>query len=300
MMKISGTFLDEITCDIPSNNWGRKEWEQDFKIMQSVGIDTVILIRAGLRNMATFPSETLRKEVNILPVYEDLAQMFLELAQDCQMSFYFGTYDSNKFWHEGNSAREVEINKKLIDEIWNRYGHFKCFKGWYITNEIGRYNEDETKCLLEISRYCKKLSGLQTIISPYLHGKKLFTEQISTDQHRHDWDSILGQLEGNIDIVAFQDGHVDFHELPEYLAINSELIRKHGMEAWSNAETFDRDMPFRFPPIDWRKLRYKLEAAQHAEMTKLITFEFSHFMSPQSCWPGAQNLFNRYCEYIAK
>ena len=48
-MKITGTFLDEITHDIPSNNWGRVEWAQDFKLMKAIGIDTVILIRAGCR-----------------------------------------------------------------------------------------------------------------------------------------------------------------------------------------------------------------------------------------------------------
>jgi len=49
MLRITGTFLDEITYDIPSNNWGRAEWERDFRVMKDIGIDTVILIRAGLR-----------------------------------------------------------------------------------------------------------------------------------------------------------------------------------------------------------------------------------------------------------
>jgi hypothetical protein len=28
------------------------------------------------------------------------------------------------------------------------------------------------------------------------------------------------------------------------------------------------------------------------------SFEFSHFMSPQSSWPAANNLFDRYVEYF--
>lgn len=28
------------------------------------------------------------------------------------------------------------------------------------------------------------------------------------------------------------------------------------------------------------------------------TFEFSHFMSPQSAWPAAANLFRRYCRHV--
>ena len=43
---------------------------------------------------------------------------------------------------------------------------------------------------------------------------------------------------------------------------------------------FDRDMPIKFFPIKFDKLRLKLEAAQRAGYDKAITFEFSHFMSP--------------------
>jgi hypothetical protein len=55
-------------------------------------------------------------------------------------------------------------------------------------------------------------------------------------------------------------------------------------------------MPIKFPPADWRYLRLKMEAAT-ATAEKLITFEFSHFMSPHSCYPAAHNLFRRYCEH---
>ena len=41
-MKITGTFLDEISHDIPSSNWGPEEWAADFDAMKADGIDTVI------------------------------------------------------------------------------------------------------------------------------------------------------------------------------------------------------------------------------------------------------------------
>lgn len=44
----------------------------------------------------------------------------------------------------------------------------------------------------------------------------------------------------------------------------------------------------------------KMTAAEKAGVDKLITFEFSHFMSPQSCWPAARTLFERYCEHLAQ
>jgi hypothetical protein len=299
MLRISGTFLDEITHDIPSNNWGREEWARDFGIMKSIGIDTVILIRAGYRKTATFPSQVLQREVGIYPVYSDLAAMFLDLAEENGLDFYFGTYDSGKFAREGNPQREVEVGKAFVDEVWQRYGHRKAFKGWYLTFEISRRQPEFVRCLRELGSHCKGLSpNLPTMISPYIAGRKIAKDPITVEQHYLDWDDILATLAGVVDIVAFQDGHVDYEALPEYLAANRELASKHGMHSWSNVETFDRDMPFQFPPIDWRKLWWKMTAAEAAGFEKLITFEFSHFLSPQSSWPASAALFRRYCQHF--
>ena len=101
-----------------------------------------------------------------------------------------------------------------------------------------------------------------------------------------------------MDIVAFQDGHVDFHELPDYLSVNKALADAHGLESWTNAESFDRDMPIKFLPIKWEKLWMKLEAAKKAGVSKAITFEFSHFMSPNSAYPQAHHLYERYREWM--
>jgi hypothetical protein len=298
-MKITGTFLDEITHDIPSNNWGKKDWEEEFAIMKSIGIDTVIMIRAGYKKIATFASKVLQKKMDIFPVYADLVDMFLELSEKNEMSFFFGTYDSGQFRLDHNPQKEIDIALPFIDEVWQRYGHRKAFKGWYLTYELGKKEQDSLKCLREVGTHCKQAGGnLPILISPYLHGAKQFKDPITIEQHQADWDEMLSQLRGIVDIVAFQDGQVGFDVLPDYLEVNRMLIEKYDMTAWSNLETFDRDMPFNFPPIDWRKLYWKLLATEKAGMEKVITFEFSHFMSPKSSWPAAKHLFNRYCEHL--
>ena len=37
-MRITATFLDEISFDIPHHNWGRDEWDRDFAAMKAMGI----------------------------------------------------------------------------------------------------------------------------------------------------------------------------------------------------------------------------------------------------------------------
>ena len=57
-------------------------------------------------------------------------------------------------------------------------------------------------------------------------------------------------------------------------------------------------MPIRILPIDWRNLKMKIDTAESSGIEKLITFEFSHFMSPNSRYPSARILFERYREII--
>ncbi|NJD19078.1 MAG: DUF4434 domain-containing protein [Gemmatimonadetes bacterium] len=296
--RITGTFLDEITHDIPTQNWGPAEWARDFDAMKAIGIDTVILIRAGYREMATFDSVVLRREAGILPVREDLVDLFLAEAERCGMAFYFGTYDSGRWWVGGEYQREVDVNRAFSDEVAERYGARPAFRGWYISHEINAFDDGMMKVYEQLSAHLRALKPLPILISPYIKGVKQFArEALSLDEHAREWDQAFARLEGHVDIVAFQDGNVSFQELPRYLAANRELAAKRGIRCWSNVESFDRDMPIKFPPLDIRKLRFKIERAAEIGAEKLITFEFSHFMSPNSIYPAAHALYRRYREW---
>jgi hypothetical protein len=142
-----------------------------------------------------------------------------------------------------------------------------------------------------LGAHCKAVSGnLPVLISPYIDGKKNHSEfadkqvdgPITTEALEREWNQIFEGIKGAVDIVAFQDGHVDYDELVDFLKINKRLC----------------DMPIRFLPIKWDKLKLKLDLAAQAGIENAITFEFSHFMSPQSMYPSAGHLYNRYKEYL--
>lgn len=309
-MRIKGTFLDEISHDIPHQNWGEEEWDRDFGYMKSAGIDTVILIRCGYRRWQTFPSEVLTLEEGCYTPPVDLVEMYLRLSDKWGMSFYFGLYDSGKYWDRGDYHEEAAINYKVIDEVWKKYGHYKSFSGWYISQECSRKTGKIIDLYASLGKYCKEVSGgLPTMISPYIDGAKNISqytsvtgkeESVSLDTHAREWDEIFAGIKGAVDIVAFQDGHVEYDQLVDFLTINKKLADRYGLECWTNSETFDRDMPIKFLPIKWEKLHLKLNLAQKAGYENAITFEFSHFMSPQSAYLQAGHLYNRYTEYIRK
>lgn len=313
-MKIKATFLDEISHDIPHQNWGEKEWDADFAYMKAVGIEMVVLIRSGYKRWQTFQSEVLSVQEKCYAPPLDLVEMFLKLCDKYNMQFYFGLYDSGRywedkdFWENGNYEREVNVNKNLIEEVWKKYGHHKSFAGWYLSQECSRNNGKIIEMFATLGKYCKQISGgLPTLISPYIDGKKNISqytsetsrnEAVTLESHEAEWNKIFAGIQGAVDIVAFQDGHVEYDELVDFLKINKKLCDKHGLQCWTNSETFDRDMPIKFLPIKWEKLKLKLELAAKAGIENAITFEFSHFMSPQSMYLSAGHLYKRYKEYI--
>ena len=122
-------------------------------------------------------------------------------------------------------------------------------------------------------------------------------DAVSLIAHEEEWNEIFQGIHGAIDAVAFQDGHIDYADLDSFFNVNKKLADRYGLQCWTNAESFDRDMPIKFLPIKFEKLRLKLEAARRAGYDKAITFEFSHFMSPQSSYIQAHHLYNRYQEY---
>jgi len=308
-LKITGTFLDEISHDIPHQNWGEKEWDLDFRYMKSMGIDTVIMIRSGYRKFVTYPSEYLLKKKGCYMPSVDLLDMYLRLAEKYGMKFYFGLYDSGRYWDTGDMSWEVEDNKYVIDEVWKNYGSkYKSFQGWYISGEISRKTKGAIGAFHAMGQQCKDVSGgLPTFISPWIDGKKAVeaakgditkANAVSVQEHEREWGEIFDGIHDVVDACAFQDGHIDYDELDAFFSVNKKMADKYGMKCWTNAETFDRDMPIRFFPIKFDKLRLKLEAAKRAGYEKGITFEFSHFMSPQSAYLQAGHLYNRYKEYF--
>ncbi len=304
-LPITGTFIDEVTHDIPAHNWGRAEWEREFDTFVSAGLDTVILIRAGWGERLSFPSATIARRVAVLPVYADMPELFLQLADQRNLAFYFGLYDSGYYWHRHDWGTEVALNREFAREVWDRYGSHSSFRGWYLPHETADTSVRIIDINAALAEHVRSVADLPVLISPYWHGRvdhgeapdqRGRTAALSVDEHAAQWDEIFSRLSGLVSHCAFQDGTAYEADLPDFWRAAKEVAGRHSIELWANVETFDRDMPIDFPPIEWRKLVNKLQAAEQ-HVSKAITFEFSHFLSPHSMWPSARTLFDRYQEY---
>jgi hypothetical protein len=293
MKGITGTFIDEITWDIPPQNWSFEDWRRDIDAMQAIGIDTLIIIRGGLRDRCTFPSKVVGWNQDY-----DLAGFFFEETARRGMKLFFGTYDSasSSGGHEIRWREEFALNKPFIEEVLARYGHFESFYGWYVTQEFGAIRPGARELFLAIGGLCKELTpDKKILISPFYPSRLLYPKDpVVPAQFREDWLRTLRGLRV-VDYCAFQDGTAPLSELEAYVAAAHSACEEAGIILWNNVETFSRDFPIKFPPQDFRIIKEKLRITD-PYVAKHITFEFSHFMSPNSVYPAAANLYKRYRE----
>ncbi len=294
-MRITGTFIDEITFDIPPHNWGREDWAKEFQVFKDIGIDTVIIIRGGYKRRSVFPSKVVGDSYA-----PDLAQIFLDEAQRHGINLFFGIFDSGLFglqkWDDWKE--ELVINRRFIDEVQERYGDHPAFHGWYISHETSILIAGIREFYDNISAYMKETTPQKPVlISPYYSSGVVHQESNmvrTMEQFADEWRLILSESAA-VDICAFQDGTAPLDKLPNYMAAIKEVCKETGKAFWNNTESFSRDFPIKFPPTDYRTLFEKLRVTSPF-VEKQITFEFSHFLSPNSIWPAARNLFERYRE----
>jgi hypothetical protein len=297
---ITGTFLDEIGHDLPSSNWGPEEWTRDFVAMKADGIDTVVLARGGFRDRAAFDSPVLRKRHPHLIVETDLAGLFVSLAERNDMDLWFGTYDLGESPSATSAQQDIDLEREFADEVWERYGRSSAFRGWYLSQPIDAFDETTMRQCEDVSAHLRQLSALPVMIAPRSHlGGLSGQAPITLNEHERKWSGALAHLKGCVDVIAFRDGGVPLAQLSDFLSVNAKLAREQGIESWSNVESLDSELSTRTLPIAWPKLRFKMEAALAAGATKLITFEYAHFLSPHSMFNSAHTLHKRYREWLA-
>jgi hypothetical protein len=291
---ITGSFIDEITYDIPSSNWTKKEWCRDLDNMKKIGIDTLIFIRGGFYGRTIYPSSHFGTENT-----DDFAGFIMTEAAKRKMDVFMGLHISTLDWSGGDAKGEIARNRHFLDEVYTRYKGIPSFKGWYIPQEASRDELNITEVMKGLSYLCKeKDSTMPVLISPYFN-TYVTGGDFTVEQHAEEWHSIFSRCSEQIDICAFQDGSAPMETMSEYLSATKKLCDEFNIRHWVNTETFERDVRKMYYPIPFDILRQKLDMHK-AYAEKVITFEFSHFLSPQSIYPSARNLNRLYRDFYKR
>ena len=290
---ITGTFIDEITYGIPEANWTNGQWAAELDNMAELGIDTLIFIRGAFEDKCVYPSKifpTLKDED------DDFAGFIFREAAKRGMDVFMGGYISNLTWNGGDWRTEFTQNEKFVKECVTRYGDIPSFKGWYIPHE-GYDRILNLKELMGLAELYKDLCpGKPVLVSPFFRSPVTSADPFTPERTAEEWEYIFEKHGAFIDHCAFQDGTVPLKDMAAYFGAVKTVCEKHGIELWSNVETFERDVRDLYYPIAFDLLKRKIKEVEGL-VAMCITFEFSHFLSPQSMYISARNLHNLYKRY---
>ena len=140
--EFSGTFIQSWM----SGSWDDDRWQTEIENMKEAGIEYLIL-----QDVANKGSESAGGMWNVyydsnLPVFEDAAfggNVIEKALRNCEGSgikVFVGLAMFDDFWYETALSPQYKevcgVMADMVEEIYEKYGDYGCFYGWYFTPEI--------------------------------------------------------------------------------------------------------------------------------------------------------------------
>jgi len=328
--RITGTFF---------GGWsGPKDvawWERELGDMKALGFETIVFQHATYGGRAFYPGCAAG-----LPAPDgDLIGAVLAAAERVGgIEVHLGLGYRDDWAYAGTTTlegyRELErFNETVADEIVARYGRTKCWRGWYIPQELDSTRSWEPVSAAPGTPLGRLLDGYYRPLIAHLHAKApgkpvsiapFFGHGAMPPDVFRDWYALL--LEScDVDILMMQDGIGVLHawldpppvgdpgavpcDARAYLAAARDACRRARKSFWLDLEVFrlvDRQyacgsmdaMTFkgrRFPGIAEQIEREgPLVAAGGPYGDRIIIYEYGSTMSLQGGYdPGASTALHR-------
>lgn len=284
-------------------NWTEQDFAAEYDAMKDVSMNHIIWQWTvdTKAKQACYPSA--------LPGYsqifhQDMVNLSLAQAEEKGIKVWLGlAANDDWFRYYANDEKwltqEVSLNKKVMQELWQRYGgsYKDTISGFYIWLELDNVhfqnNIKQDRMALafrEISEEAHRTTGKPVMIAPY------FAQDRGQDAvgYANMWGNILKTAP--IDIIALQDGYgggnVSETEIRSRLAALKKKIKevRPQTELWSDLETFTSD--FEAAPIP--RVISQIKAEQDF-VSNFTSFSFNHYDSPNN---GHMLPYFQYKKYV--
>ncbi len=270
--------------------------------MKAIGMDTAIVVCVANGRRYYYPTAI----AGATPSEHDTLGALLTQADKIDMQVFLGLHlDYDQFRSgEFDLADNLAQARAELHELWDRYGRHACVAGWYMPQEISDYmilhqprlRDDVVSYTKAVTAEARSVTHLPMMISPY------FGRAPDADSYAKWWDSV-GLPQMKVDIVALQDGvgtqRTTTEEARPVFEALQPVMAKHGARFWANNESFNQTHGW---PVDDQRWSaepasihgFMAQVASTAPLVeKSVTFEFTHYMSPQGT-PEARKLYSDY------
>ncbi|HEY9857607.1 MAG TPA: DUF4434 domain-containing protein [Stenomitos sp.] len=291
--RLGGSFLQ-----VHGNGESAEYWEKTLADMKRVGMDTAI-IQFNQYDGNNFSEATER----ILTAADKLGMKVMvgtALNEGSgTSSWYVRQYMPWEVKKEGESV--AAYTKQLVGQ----FAKHPSMAGVYIPFEVNGLANPKVigDFYGAIAKAAKEeRPDLKVMISPYTNWIPGVAMSSTEKGITEWWDTVLSRAP--IDIVAWQDGvgasNEQLHRVSHDLGALAKATENHGVELWANLEAFQRTSKltegFAAGPASIDRLKKQIDASG-SKVTKLISFDFNDYMSPQAGEAEAK-LYDDYQHYV--
>jgi len=280
-------------------------WQAELGAMKTVGMDTVVVNYVAYDNFYFYPTSVSGGQ----PFVIDSIENIMDAADHHGMSVFLGLHLEPEQFSSAtfNLPANLAQGQAELTELWSRYGSHASLAGWYMPQEFSDYmalyqpqlRDDIISYTRAVTDQADVSTGLPMMISPY------FGQNPNAAAYANWW-STTGLPETGVDIVAMQDGvgthRTTIAQSRTVFEALQPVMAAHGVQFWANNESFNQihgwpvdNQPWAAQPVGIDTFVAQIQST-NSLVQKSITFEFSHYMSPQGS--AAMNaLYRDYRDY---
>lgn len=293
--RLTGSFIQISGDDRPA-----EYWQKTLADMKRLGMDTAIIQYTAYGGTTLWNStEHILNAADALGMSVMVGTKLDESTGKLNDNWYLKALLPWKVKEEASDA--AGYTREMVE----RFGHHPSMSGLYIPYEVnGIANAKAIGDLYgDISRAAKSVKpDLKVMISPYTNLIPGIPLSMPSKYLETWWDTVLSRA--GIDVLAWQDGvggtTKQLDRVEHDLSAIAKATSKHGVELWGNLETFHRTTElyqgFGAEPGGLDTIKRQIDAAK-PHVSKLINFDFNHYMSPQGS-EEAQKLYADYMKYV--
>ncbi len=296
MKPINGTWLEIHHFGIPEGKYfnpmvhefSAKQWRAKIKEIASLKMKYIVLMSIAYTDYeikeSYFPS-SVYKTTKRMKTKEPI-KIILEEAEKYGMKVFLsiGFYGPWPEPYENMISEDVyQKSTKAMKEVYDLYGHYQSFYGWYFPDETEiepYFHPDFIRYVNRYSAFARTLNPqLKTLIAPY------GTRKVITD------DFYVQQLkELDVDFIAYQDEVGVQKATPEqtkeyYKNLKIAHDKANRSKLWADVETFTFEgevYKSALLPTPIERLKAQLESVS-PYVEEILVFEYQGMMNqPQT------------------
>jgi len=270
-----------------AKDWDMARWIEEFMMLKEARVNELIIqsIADTKDKFTVYPTTMEGYTCNNV----DMISNALSAAEYVGMKVRIGLGFSSDWWFKNAMdlnwlLSEANENKKIFNEIIEKYGNYASIGGWYIPYEFYQFtaltksHQNNLNIFLkEIAGEIKSKSDKDIMISPFYNSNYSWVMPLDR------WGRMIVNVMANtgIDILALQDGvgvkHNDIKYLDNLFAYTKKSTDKLGIKLYGNVETFETTSQGNIPAT---KERISIQMLLHKPyVEKYVTFSLNHFQN---------------------